>query len=351
MTGPPGIALGTVQLGTAYGAVNKSGMPSEDESLRIIATAKQLGISVFDTARAYGVSEARLGLALSQGVLDGTAHIVTKIDAHSHEGIVDERVDASIEESLRQLRLSALPTLCMHYWYQRDAVWSRMLHWRDTGRVRELGTSTYHPSEVLAALRDPDVKHIQLPLSLLDWRWRARPGGDASANDDPGAELARALAARPDVRIHVRSVFLQGILLAEEAAWPSFARASGEASRVLAALDELVRRLQRVSRADLCLAYVRSLSWVSAVVVGAETVEQVRTNAALGGATPLTPEERAMVEAALPRVEARLLDPSQWQAEAEPLARENALPGARDWQLTRCKLDAPGAMRCTLVEG
>ena len=79
--------------------------------------------------------------------------------------------------------------------------------------------------------------------------------------------------------------------------------------------DELVARLGRTSKAELCLAYVRSLEWVSAVLVGAETVEQLRQNAALGSTPPLTPSERLAVEAALPRVEVRLLDPSQWHAQ------------------------------------
>ena len=89
---------------------------------------------------------------------------------------------------------------------------------------------------------------------------------------------------------------------------------AGTEPRVLAALDSLVERLGRLSRADLCLSYVRSLPWVSAVLVGAETETQLRDNVELCKATALTAGERTLVETELPRVSVRVLDPSQWES-------------------------------------
>ena len=332
------LALGTVQLGVPYGAANTTGLPSESDALRILAVARELGITEFDTARAYGLSEARLGLAVSQGILQD-AHVVTKIDhgllarlhdaqdgsegaqsggqeggdgAAAERSLAEEMVDASVNESLRRLQLPVLPTLLLHKWEQRDAAWQRMVYWRDSRkRVRQLGTSTYYPEQVIEALGDADVKHIQLPLNLLDWRWRPAA---AAGGADMGDQLHSALAQRPDVRIHARSAYLQGILVCGEERWPQFARDDGTAARVLAALDSLVERLGRLSRADLCLSYVRSLPWVSAVLVGAETETQLRDNVELCKATALTAGERTLVETELPRVSVRVLDPSQWES-------------------------------------
>jgi hypothetical protein len=50
---------------------------------------------------------------------------------------------------------------------------------------------------------------------------------------------------------------------------------SGLADRVIAALDQLVLDLQRKDRLDLSLAYARGVPWISEVVLGAETAEQV----------------------------------------------------------------------------
>ncbi|MEI9932702.1 MAG: aldo/keto reductase [Rhizomicrobium sp.] len=54
--------MGSVQLGLAYGAANRTGKPSHEEALRLVARATEGGISQFDTARAYGDSEDRLGI-------------------------------------------------------------------------------------------------------------------------------------------------------------------------------------------------------------------------------------------------------------------------------------------------
>src|SRR3546814_10145931 len=56
---------------------------------------------------------------------------------------------------------------------------------------------------------DPDIEHIQLPFNLLDGRWQ-RDG------------VPERLAGRPEITVHARSAFLQGVLLRAPAEWPSF---------------------------------------------------------------------------------------------------------------------------------
>ena len=53
---------------------------------------------------------------------------------------------------------------------------------------------------------------------------------------------------------------------------------------------------------------------MTSVVVGAETEEQLRRNAALVRRAPLTAAEAERVRAALPEMPADLLDPSRWSA-------------------------------------
>ena len=53
--------LGTVQLGLPYGVGNRTGQPSQQEAVRIIAAACEAGVNCFDTAAAYGTSEQVLG--------------------------------------------------------------------------------------------------------------------------------------------------------------------------------------------------------------------------------------------------------------------------------------------------
>ena len=59
------VTRGSVQLGLSYGATNRTGKPSRDTALRLVRRAANAGVAAFDTARAYGDAEERLGAALA----------------------------------------------------------------------------------------------------------------------------------------------------------------------------------------------------------------------------------------------------------------------------------------------
>ena len=61
---PAELIVGSVQLGLAYGAANRTGKPDRQTALRLVRRAADAGVGGFDTARAYGESEDRLGEAL-----------------------------------------------------------------------------------------------------------------------------------------------------------------------------------------------------------------------------------------------------------------------------------------------
>ena len=71
------LTLGTVQFGLAYGINNDKGMPSFEESSKIIDTALSAGIVSFDTARSYGESEKVLGRYFANESRERT--IITKV--------------------------------------------------------------------------------------------------------------------------------------------------------------------------------------------------------------------------------------------------------------------------------
>ena len=89
------------------------------------------------------------------------------------EKIVNAIVDGSVFRSCRELKRHSLHTLCLHRCSQLDTpIWSRLVQLRDQGVIGRLGISVQSVEECTSALNNKDVKHIQLPLNLLDWRWR-----------------------------------------------------------------------------------------------------------------------------------------------------------------------------------
>ncbi|MGC9953196.1 MAG: aldo/keto reductase [Rhizomicrobium sp.] len=298
------LVLGSVQLGLAYGVANKTGKPSHGAALKLVRQAADAGITQFDTARAYGDSEERLGEAL-----DGLAvRAITKLSpladlpAGASRDEVRDAVDASIAESLYALRRRRIDCLLLHRASHMTAfggaIWERLLERLEDGSVMALGVSVGSPQEAQGALACRDVRHIQMPFNLLDWRWRE-------------AGVIEEIKRRADVTVHARSIFLQGLLAANDPKiWPRIKGVDPPA--VLNLIAGLAEEFGREGAADLCLAYARGQSFIDGVVIGLETMEQLDTNLRLAVKRPLGEAECALVQARVPRLPARLLDPAQW---------------------------------------
>jgi aryl-alcohol dehydrogenase-like predicted oxidoreductase len=302
---PAELVLGAVQLGLEYGAANRTGKPSRHDALKLVQRAADCGITKFDTARAYGDSEHRLGEALRARK---SARTITKLSPLSElapnasRDAVRDAVDASISESLYALRRDQIDCLLLHRAAHMTAfdgaVWERLIERLEDGTVLAIGVSVQSPDEALAVLASKDVRHIQLPFNLLDWRWR-------------NSGVITRLAKRPAVTVHVRSVFLQGLLASEDASiWPAVDGVDPHA--VISCLRALTTEFRRESLADLCLAYARGQDWIDGVVVGMETEAQLECNLRLGIRSPLSQQDCETIEHRIPRVPVRLLDPSQW---------------------------------------
>jgi len=301
---PAALVLGSVQLGVDYGAANRTGKPAHGAALKLVRRAANAGIFEFDTARAYGDSEQRLGEALE----GKRARTITKLcplaslPADAAREDVRAAVDESIAESLAALRRDRIDCLLLHRAAHmtafNGAVWDRLIEHIEDGLILSLGVSVQSPQEALEALARPDVQHLQLPFNLLDWRWRE-------------AGVLQRLRERPHVTIHARSVFLQGILASEDpSVWPAVEGV--DAARIIACVAGLARDFGRESAADLCVAYARGQSWIDGVVIGMETEDQLDMNLRLFLRPPLAPEDCAKIETLVPRVPADLLNPALW---------------------------------------
>lgn len=300
------LILGTVQLGVPYGIANRSGMPQEADAVALIRSAIEAGVTTFDTARAYGESEARIGKAVAGVDFKGT--IITKLRPLTDLTIntppdeIEQRVRKEIETSSRFLGQKTLDCLLLHradYLTGWDGkVWQVLQALVRDGKIKRIGASVQSPDEAKLALETQGVSHIQLPLNMLDYRWRE-------------AGVDRLLEARPDITVHARSLYLQGLLSAGDAAL--FPNIEGvDAAAIIEALSKCRTELGRSSLADLCISWARSLGWVNGLVIGMETEPQLQDNVKLFSASILTQDERSYVETSLPRVPEALLNPALW---------------------------------------
>jgi len=85
-----------------------------------------------------------------------------------------------------------------------------------------------------------------------------------------------------------------------------------DAQTVIDFLKQQTERHERHSIADLCIAWMRAQPWIDALVIGAESIEQLRDTLELFAHPPLEPAQAEAITKAAPEVTERLLDPAKW---------------------------------------
>jgi len=304
----PKLVIGTAQIGLKYGIANQTGRPSLSKTKLMLRTAIANGVEYFDTARAYGASEQVISKSLSGG-WKARVKVITKlspdmkIPKNADPRSVQAWVDASIFESCMQLGQKSLDVLMLHRAYQLTEfdgkIWDRLLELQRESVIDVLGVSIQSPEELSLALGNESVGFIQMPFNLIDWRWSELENG-----------LIQAKINR-DLLVHVRSAFLQGLLLRLDSDLWQRAHCSAPL-KIFSWLQETVQINGCDDIADLCLRYARSQSWVDGVVVGMETQEQMVKNILYFNKPLLGASKLEEIESSRPIVDAQTLDPSLW---------------------------------------
>lgn len=201
------IAFGGVEIGMPYGIgiKNKTDMLSETDAVSLLRTALDNGINLFDTARAYGNSEAIMGRAfhgMRERVVICTKFRPSRDDKGNLPGAeqLKKIMDTSLSESLKALQTDYIDVYILHltdnFFLRNETVTDWLLDLKKKGIVRAIGVSTYKVEETRSAIESGIWDVIQLPFNLMD--------------QSHGALFP--LAEQKDVGIVVRSVLFKGIL-------------------------------------------------------------------------------------------------------------------------------------------
>lgn len=284
--------LGTVQLGLNYGITNKTGKPSEKQSIEIIKYAIKNNINTFDTANEYGESEKLLSYTK-----DFNTTIITKLAKFpvniSEKEIINNTI-SSINKSCQNLKIDKINTLLLHSYeqYKNKIIWKTLNELKENNKINKLGVSVYTVSEAIECLHDDLVEHIQIPFNILDNQWN---------NFDN-------LINKKNITIHVRSIFLQGILISNKEYWPKNIDAEVYTSKI----EKLAYKLN-LSKIELCISYAKSMAWINGIIIGVETLEQLKNNIDLFINTRLlTSDEILLVQNTFKNVNNTLTDPRLW---------------------------------------
>ncbi|APD88387.1 aldo/keto reductase [Alteromonas mediterranea] len=277
----PAIGLGCMNLSHAYGTP-----PSEDESIALLHSAIDLGVTHLDTAALYGFgkNEQLLGKALK-----GKRHDVFLASKCGMTGVDGKRVidgrpqtlRATLEQSLRQLQTDVLDLYYLHRWDRsvpiEDSVGelSRLV---EEGKIKAIGLSEVSASTIQKAHDVHTIAAVQSEYSL----W-SRNVEIAVLNKC--SELGIALVAfSPLARGFLSGNIADSAAFAEgdiRKSMPRFQAQHLPANyQLLSSLDDIASELQ-CTKAQVALAWVLQQNECIHAIPGTTNLSHLKDNVAV----------------------------------------------------------------------
>lgn len=283
------LILGTVQFGLPYGITNQDGQITEAEGRKILLLANAAGVTILDTAIAYGNSESVLGNI----AVEDSWKIISKLppipSACEHVG---EWVREEVVCSLARLRKDCLEGLLLHhpndlFGINGKVLLDALLKLKKSGLVRKIGISIYSPDQLPVLMEWYPFDIVQAPANILDQR--LVKSGWAKRLKSQGVE------------VHVRSAFLQGLLLMPDRQRPEkflhWSPVWQEWSRWLSSTG--------ISAVEACLRYVYTQPDFSKVLVGIDSEKQLQQILQI-------PNKSLTALPEWPEFDQRVLNPALW---------------------------------------
>ena len=283
------LALGTVQFGMSYGIANQQGQVSRLAAREMLVLANKYAINTLDTAIAYGESEVCLGEIGTQGY-----NLITKLPPIPYGcANVSLWIKEQVQASLLRLRVSKVYAVMLHCPSQLlspdgQVIYLAMQDLKNYEIVKKIGVSVYDPKELQLITDKYPIDIVQAPFNLIDRRLN-------------NSGLLKKLKVM-GVEIHTRSVFLQGLLLMPRETMPA----------KFSKWDSLFHiwhnwlSINKLSAVHACLAYSLSFPEIDHIVVGADSVEQLKET--IDAATSYANLEFPDIQSD----EENLINPSNW---------------------------------------
>ena len=283
------IVLGGAQLGLPYGILNGGETLSREEVARILDTSVDRGIASIDTAIAYGQSESMIG-ETSQNRFS----IISKLPPLPVDlSNVSEWVHSQVQGSLSRLRCFSLDALLLHRpqdltGAQGAELYAAIGSLMAEKMIHRFGVSIYSPDDLEGIIGTFDIHVVQAPLNVFDRRILGVTDQLSALN----------------IEVHARSVFLQGVLIANPKDRPQRFEPWSEH---FALFDEWVRS-SGMSAMACCLGFALQQPGIAKLVIGttnAESLDEIMNS---------IPNSVLEVPTHLQSSVEQLIDPRFWNA-------------------------------------
>jgi len=244
------IILGTAQFGMDYGINNKTGQISKENTFAILNKALESGIDTLDTANLYGESEKKIGDFIKES--GEKFKIISKLPKCSLS-----EVKKIFDTSLEKLNVDMFYGYIIHnfeYYKENPKVWNILEELKAKGKVEKIGFSLYFPYELEYILQNKiSIDLVQVPYNIFDQRF----------------DQYFSILKDKNVEIHIRSVFLQGLVFKN----PETLDRYFEKIKEKIANIHLISEQFNIPLVALCLNFTMLNKFINKVVVGIDSME------------------------------------------------------------------------------
>jgi aryl-alcohol dehydrogenase-like predicted oxidoreductase len=279
---------------------------SDDESLKALRRAIELGVNLIDTALAYG--EGHSEKLVGQVVRDAgkRIYVATKVPPKNQlwpaqkgtpisEVFPYDYIMRCAEQSLGNLKMDAIDLLQLHVWNPEwidDDDWRRAFEeLKQSGKVRAVGISIndHQPESALEIIRTGLIDSVQVIYNIFD--------------QTPERELF-PLCLEKQIGVLARVPLDEGALtghINEKTTFPpgdfrEFYFEGDRKRQVREHVEALMRDLGPIDLPSVALRFCLSHPAVSTVIPGMRTVKHAESNAALSDQGPLAAEAMAVLK-------------------------------------------------------
>lgn len=284
------LAIGSAQFGLDYGVSNNTGKVPNQEVNKILNVAKKSGINFLDTAIAYGNSESSLGLSNVSKF-----NIISKLSSLGKGNKnIKEEIFQQINGSLDRLGVNSLYGVLLHdtkilLTDNGDQIYEALLGLKQEGLVKKVGISIYDTIELDEILSKFKIDIVQAPMNIFDQRLIS--SGWNIKLEKMGIEL------------HVRSVFLQGLLLMKPSERPEYFKPW---KSLLEKYDHWLINAG-FTNIEACINSILQVDSVNKVIIGIESSKQLEE------IITLIDKKLIKIPVFLSSKDTSLIDPTMWK--------------------------------------
>ena len=257
------LCLGTAQFGMNYGITNQMGKLKDKEIDLIIAGALDNNIYYFDTANVYGNSEIILGNKL---INNENVKFITKFNSGVKNSFSEEdinKLEKNFEKTLERLKTNNIDSFLIHDPNDMKKNNNHLLiNWlhklKLQGKINRVGISIYEKSD-LESMPLNEIEVIQMPISIYDQRLLK----DSFINK----------ILDNNITIHIRSIFLQGLLLQNSKKWPKHINKSF-LNHHISYEKELFSK--NISFIDAAISFIKGLNFPELILFGVTSISELK---------------------------------------------------------------------------